>query len=146
MTHEGVHQAGEGQKRTGDRRLWTGDLWGGVGQRGVQDIKRVAEVGFFEGAGFEGEGERVGVGGDADGGDFQQFRLKVFSTERRIFDFGFSIFDLVSGSVVGVGVIESGGMRRSPNASRLVLGMCAVAVDPAKGDEADRDGTEDWFL
>jgi hypothetical protein len=35
------------------------------------------EVGFFDGAGFEGEGEGVGVGGDADGADFEELLLEV---------------------------------------------------------------------
>ena len=52
-----------------------------VFERTPQKVEGVAEVGFFDGAGFDGEGEGVGIGGDADGGDFQQFLLKVLSPE-----------------------------------------------------------------
>ena len=47
----------------------------------MQQIQGFAEIGFLQGAGFEGEGEGVGVGGDGDGGDFQQLLLEVFAAE-----------------------------------------------------------------
>ncbi len=91
MAHEGVHQAGEGQKGSGDWRPsggwrpetggWRRDGRRRGGEGGAKEVEGVAEVGFFEGAGFKGESQRVWVGGDADGGDFQQFRLKVLSAE-----------------------------------------------------------------
>ena len=69
-----------------DRGLWTGDRE--VGERRAEEVEGVAEIGFVDGAGFYGEGESVGVGGDADGGDLQQFLLKVLSPELLgIFDF-----------------------------------------------------------
>jgi hypothetical protein len=46
-----------------------------------KEIGEIVKVGFFDGAGFEGQGQGVGVGGDGDGGDFQQFLLKVAAAE-----------------------------------------------------------------
>lgn len=39
------------------------------------------EVGLVDSAGFEGEGEGIWVGWDADGGDFEELLFEVFSTE-----------------------------------------------------------------
>ena len=44
------------------------------------------EVGFFDGTGLVRESEGVWVGGDADGGDFEEFLLEVAAADR-IFDF-----------------------------------------------------------
>jgi hypothetical protein len=44
---------------------------------GAAKVEGVAEVGFFDGSGFVGEGQGVWVGGDGDGGDFEEFLLQV---------------------------------------------------------------------
>lgn len=47
----------------------------------AEEIGEIAEIGFFDGAGFEAKGQGVGVGGDGDGGDFQQLLFEIFSAE-----------------------------------------------------------------
>jgi len=41
----------------------------------AEEIGEIAEIGFFESAGFQTEGQGIGIGGDGDGGDFQEFLL-----------------------------------------------------------------------
>jgi len=41
----------------------------------TDETGKIAEIGFFESAGFQTEGQGVGIGGDGDGGDFQQLLL-----------------------------------------------------------------------
>ena len=52
-------------------------------QSEAEEIGEIAEVGFFECAGFEAEGERVGIGGDGDGGDFQELLFEIFPSGDR---------------------------------------------------------------
>jgi len=47
----------------------------------MEEVEGVAEIGFYDRAGFVGEGEGVGVGGDRDGGDFEQLLLDVSASE-----------------------------------------------------------------
>jgi len=45
----------------------------GVGYK----IGEVAEIGFFDGAGFQAQGQSVRVGGNGDGGDFEKLLLEI---------------------------------------------------------------------
>ena len=53
----------------------------------AQEVKRVAEVGFLDRAGFVREGESVWICRDGNGGDFEEFLLEVATAGLGIFDF-----------------------------------------------------------
>ena len=46
-------------------------------QRETDEVRKVAEIGFFDGAGFQAQGQGVRVGGDGDGGDFEKLLFQI---------------------------------------------------------------------
>jgi len=61
----------------GEQRVGLGRLRGGV----LEEFDQRLEVGFFDGAGFEAEGEGVRIGRDAHGADFEEFLFEVAAAD-----------------------------------------------------------------
>jgi len=61
---QGAEFVQEGEKRV---------RWGGLGGGVFEEVDQGLEIGFFDGAGFEAEGEGVRIGRDAHGADFEEF-------------------------------------------------------------------------
>ena len=86
--HDGVDEAGEGEQGRAGRGAQR-SFRGGRGPRkrqwraddSAEEIGGLFEVGFFDGAGFEGEGQGVWICRDADGGDFEEFLLEIAAAE-----------------------------------------------------------------